>query len=152
MSLKVITKNRQAKFNYELLEKFEAGLCLRGSEVKSLRDGKVNLGDAYGTIRNGEVFLLNCHISPYQAASFDDHEPLRTRKCLLHKSEIKKLVGKIQEKGLTLVPSQLYFKNGKAKVELCLGRSKKTIDKRQTIKKRESDRQLRRTLKQYQQK
>jgi len=149
MGIKIICENRKARFNYELLEKFEAGIVLTGSEVKSLRNGQANLGDAYGIIRGEEAFLLNAHISSYQAASYMDHDPVRTRKLLLHKREINKLIGKTKEKGLTLVPTKMYFKKGKAKVELALGKSKKGPDKRQAIKKRESDRQLRRTLKQY---
>ena len=147
MGIKVICENRKARFNYEILDRFEAGMMLTGSEVKSLRDGKANMGDAYGMIQNGEVFLLNAHIAPYQAATYANHEPLRTRKLLLHAHEIKKLIGKVAEKGFTLIPLKMYFKEGKAKVELALGKSKKTVDKRQTIKKRETDRQLRRTLK-----
>lgn len=145
--IKIICDNRKGTFNYEILDKFEAGIVLQGSEVKSLRAGQANLSDAYGTLRNGEVFLLNCHIASYQAAHYADHEPTRSRKLLLHYSEIQKLVGKIQEKGLTLVPLKLYFKNGKAKVELGLGKSKKMFDKRATIKRREDDRAVRRVLK-----
>lgn len=148
MAIKVICENRKARFNYEILERFEAGMALKGSEVKSLRDGKAHLSDAYGIIQNGEIFLLNAHIAPYTAATFTGHEPLRTRKLLLHAHEIKKLIGKVSEKGLTLIPLKMYFKEGCAKVELALGKSKKTIDKRETIKKRETDRQLRRVMKQ----
>lgn len=148
MGVKIICENRKARFNYELLERYEAGIVLTGSEVKSLRNAKASLGDAYGTIRNEEAYLLNAHIAPYQASSYTDHDPLRTRKLLLHRHEIQKLIGKTKEKGLTLVPLKIYFKKGVAKVELALGKSKKNFDKRRSIKKRESDRQLRRVLKQ----
>ena len=143
----IIAQNRRASFDYELMERFEAGLVLQGSEVKSIRAGKAMLQDAYGVLRGDEIFLLNAHIAPYQAANFSDHEPTRSRKVLLHRSEINKLIGKIREKGLTLVATKLYFKDGRVKIELALGKSKKTIDKRHAIKKRESDRDLRRVLK-----
>ena len=145
--IKIICENRKARFNYEIMERFEAGLVLLGTEVKSLRAGQAHLGDAYATLRGSEVFLLQCHISPYQTRHHADHEPMRPRKLLLHGSEIKKLIGKIQEKGLTLIPLKMYFKEGRAKVELGLCKSKKTIDKRETIKRRESDRQIRREMK-----
>jgi SsrA-binding protein len=145
---KVIATNRKAHFHYEILEKFEAGLCLVGSEVKSLREGKANLSDAYAIIQNNEAFLLNCHISPYSNAGPFNHEPTRTRKLLLHRSEINKLIGKTQEKGLTLIPIRLYFKKGKAKMELGLGKGKKLFDKRETIKRREQDREMAKILKQ----
>lgn len=121
-------------------------MVLKGSEVKSIRNGKVNLGDAYGMVRGGEIFLINCHIASYQAGHYDDHEPLRTRKLLLHDHEISKLIGKIQEKGLTLIPTKMYFKKGLTKVEMALAKSKKVFDKRQAIKKRETDRDLRRMM------
>lgn len=146
-AIKIICENRKARFNYQILDTWEAGLILQGSEVKSLRQGGGNIGDAYAILREGEAFLLNSHIATYQQASHNNHEPLRTRKLLLHKSEIKKLIGKIQEKGLTLIPLKLYFKEGRAKVELGLGKSKKMHDKRQSIKKRETDREVRRQLK-----
>jgi SsrA-binding protein len=147
MPIKIICENKKARFNYELDQRFEAGLALLGSEVKSVRNGKANLVDAYGTIRNGEAYLLNCHIASYQPAHHLDHEPTRTRKLLLHKREIRRLIGKTQEKRLTLVPLKMYFKKGLVKVELALGKSKKTIDKRQTIKKRLQDREMRRVIK-----
>ena len=115
---KLIATNRKAHFNYEIHEKFEAGLCLVGTEVKSLRDGKANLSDAYAMIENDEVFLYNCHIGTYPNAGPFNHEPLRTRKLLLHRREIEKLTGKTVEKGLALIPIRLYFKHGRAKVEL----------------------------------
>lgn len=147
-SIKIICENRKARFHYQILDTWEAGLVLQGSEVKSLRQGGGNIGDAYAILHEGEAFLLNSHIATYQQASHNNHEPLRKRKLLLHKSEIKKLIGKIQEKGLTLIPLKLYFKEGRAKVELGLGKSKKMHDKRQSIKKRETDREVRRQLRQ----
>lgn len=142
-----ICENRQAKFNYQLMDFFEAGLVLRGSEVKSLRAGNAQLRDSYAVVKDGEVFLINAHIGGYEKASYNDHDPLRSRKLLLHKSEIEKLIGKVQEKGLTLIPVKMYFKNGKAKVELALAKSKKIVDKRQTIKKREDERSMQRIMK-----
>jgi len=143
---KIIATNRKANFQYQILEKFEAGLVLQGSEVKSLREGKANLNDAYATFHRGELFLYHCHISPYVHAGPFTHEPLRARKLLLHARELDKLQGKIQEKGLTLIPMKLYFKRGKAKVELGLGKGKKLFDKRETIKRREQDREMARSL------
>ena len=145
--MKIVAQNRKAGFNYQFLQTFEAGLVLQGSEVKSLRDGKANLGDAYALIKNGEVFLLNCHISPYPPAAHTNHEPLRTRKLLLHKKEVEKLIGTLQEKGLTLIPTKLYLKQGRAKVELALAKGKKLFDKRESIKKKESRRAMSRALK-----
>ncbi len=147
MGIKIICENRQARFNYNISDKWEAGIMLTGSEVKSLRDGAVNLGDSYAMLKNGEVFLLQAHISPYKGASYNNHEPMRMRKLLLNKSEIKKMEGKTHEKGLTLVPLKMYFKEGRAKVELGLGQGKTKGDKRESIKKREVDRNLRRVMK-----
>jgi SsrA-binding protein len=144
---KLIASNRKAHFNYQILEKYEAGLSLVGTEVKSLREGKANLSDAYAIIRNDEAFLLNCHISAYSHAGPFNHDPLRTRKLLLHRHEIEKLIGKTQEKGLALIPIRLYFKGGKAKVELGLGKGKKLYDKRETIKRRETDREMAKAMK-----
>src|SRR3990167_3477377 len=144
---KIIATNRKAHFNYEILERYEAGLSLVGSEVKSLREGKANLSDAYAIIRNDEAFLLNCHINPYSHANLLNHEPLRTRKLLLHRHEIQKLIGKTQEKGLTLIPLRLYFKKGKAKVELGVAKGKKLYDKRETIKRREINREMEKAMK-----
>jgi SsrA-binding protein len=141
---KVICENRKARFNYEILEKFEAGLALLGSEVKSLREGGGNLSDAYAHFHKGELWLANCHIAHYKAANQFNHEPIRQRKLLLHRRELERLYGKTQEKGLTLIPMSLYLKNGIVKVELGLGKGKKAHDKRDTIKKRESDRELKR--------
>ncbi len=147
MSEKIICKNRKAYFNYEILEKLEAGMALVGSEVKSLRDGKGDLADSYAEVRHGELWLLNAHISHYPAANQFNHEPTRPRKLLMHRREIDRLMGKLQVKGLTLVPLSLYFKKGRVKAELGLGKGKKAHDKRETIKRRESDRELRRIAK-----
>lgn len=145
--IKIIADNKKGYFNYEILEKFEAGLVLTGSEVKAVRLGKVNLGDAYAMIKNDELFLFQLHITSYQGTHFSNHEPMRTRKLLLHKKEIAKLIGQTEEKGLSLIPLKMYFKDGFAKVELGLGRGKKMFDKRQIIKKKDNDREMRRALK-----
>ncbi|MCB1246926.1 MAG: SsrA-binding protein SmpB [Acidimicrobiia bacterium] len=141
---KVVATNRQARFNYEILDTFEAGIVLTGSEVKSLRAGQVQLKDAYADLRSGELWLESAHISPYQFATDGGHEPERPRKLLLHRREIDRLVGRVREEGLTLVPTQVYFTNGRAKIELGLGKGKKRHDKRQSIiekrQKREMDR------------
>lgn len=147
MSEKIITNNRKARHDYHIIDTLEAGIVLQGTEVKSLRDGKANLKDSYANVRDEEVYLYNMHISPYTHGNINNHDPLRQRKLLLHKKEIKKLIGKTQEKGLTLVPLKLYFKNGKVKVELAIARGKKMYDKREAIAKRESDRELKRVLK-----
>src|SRR5437660_7848584 len=136
-----VTENRKARHDYEILETFEAGMVLTGSEVKSLRAGRANLKDAFARVDRGEVFLLNAHISPYAAASRFGHEPERNRKLLLHRAEIDKLVGRIQERGLTVIPLKLYFKQGRAMVLLGVGRGRKAYDKREAIKKREMDRE-----------
>ncbi len=147
MSEKIITTNRKARHAYQVLETFEAGIALTGTEVKSLRQGRANLKDSYATVRDGEVFLVNAHISPYDHGNIYNHDPVRDRKLLLHRKEIRKLIGKVQEKGLTLVPLKLYFKRGKAKVELALARGKKTYDKRADIAKRDANREIQRELK-----
>ena len=134
---RIVTVNRKARHDYEILEIFEAGIALVGSEVKSLRAGRANLKDGFARIEKGELFLVNAHISPYEAASRSGHDPERARKLLLHRAEIDKLAGKVNERGLTLVPLKIYFKNGRAKVELGLGRGKKAYDKRESIKRRE---------------
>jgi len=131
--------NRNASHNYFLLEKFETGVVLSGTEVKSVRDGLTNLRDSYGLVKDGEVFLLNCHIGPYTHGNIFNHEPLRTRKLLMHKEEIKKLIGKTQQRGLTLIPTRMYFKNGKVKVELALAKGKQLWDKRETERRRTAD-------------
>src|SRR5215218_2627623 len=141
-----IARNKRAKFDYHIIETWEAGLVLTGSEVKSLRDGRANLSDAYGIVKDGEVFLLNLHISPYERASTFNHEPTRTRKLLLHRREIRKMIGSVERQGLTLVPLELYFKQGKAKVALGLGRGKKLYDKRADEKKRDDERDMQRAV------
>ena len=141
-----IASNRQASFRYHLLEKWEAGLVLQGSEVKSLRDGKAQLKDGYAALRDGEVWLYNVHIAQYPPATTENHEPERPRKLLMHKREIERLIGKTREKGLTLVPTRLYFSGGRAKVEIALARGKDAGDKRQTIKEREMKREMERAL------
>jgi SsrA-binding protein len=138
----VIATNRRARFEYEILETFEAGISLLGPEVKSLRAGRANLSEAYAIVRRGEVYLVGAHISPYEQASRDNPEPTRERKLLMHRAEINRLVGKVKERGLTLVPLRLYFKNGRAKVEIALARGKRAHDKRETIRRRETDREL----------
>lgn len=144
---KIICKNRKARFNFEIEDTIEAGIALQGSEVKSLRNGKANLSDSYGKFRDGEVFLVDAHISPYEQANRQNHDPVRDRKLLLHKREIRKLMGKVTERGYSLIPLQLYFKQGKVKVLLGLGKGKKTFDKREAIKKKDQRRELERMLK-----
>jgi SsrA-binding protein len=141
-----VTVNRKARHDFLIEETLEAGLVLAGSEVKALREGKANLKDSYGRLENGEVFLHNAHISPYGPASQFGHEPTRARKLLLHREEIRRLTGKIKERGLTLVPLRLYFKNGRAKVELALARGKKRHDKRDAIREREVRREMERAV------
>jgi len=141
-----IATNRQARFRYELLEKWESGIALQGSEVKSLRDGKANLKDAYALVRDGEVWLHNMHIAPYGPAAGQGHDPERPRKLLMHKQEIERLIGKTQERGLTLVPTRIYFSGPRAKVELALARGKEQRDKRETIREREQKREMERAL------
>lgn len=148
--IKIISDNRKARFLYEILDTYEAGIELVGTEVKSIRAGRVNLRDGYGLMRNGEAWLLNVHISPYEASGdYFNHDPRRTRKLLLKKQEINKLIGKLEQEGLTLVPLKLYFKRGWVKVVLGLGRGKKLHDKRETVKKRQDEREIRRTMKQF---
>ncbi len=144
---KTICKNRRARFQYEIEETMEAGLVLQGSEVKSMRDGRAHLSDAYGRIRNGELYLVKAHVEPYKQANQQNHDPERERKLLLHRREIRRLHVKLRERGLTLVPLEMYFKDGRVKVELALARGKKLYDKRQTIAKRDSDKRLRRLTK-----
>ena len=141
---KVVASNRRARHEYFLLETFETGIALRGTEVKSLRQGKASLQESYATIKNGEVWLVDMHVSPYERGAIDAHEPTRTRKLLLHKKEIRRLVGKLTEKGITLIPLRVYFKNGIAKVELALARGKRAYDKREAIKQREAQREMER--------
>lgn len=141
-----IAVNRRARHEYHIEETFEAGIALLGSEVKALRQGKANLKDSYGRLEGNEVWLWNAHISPYGPASQFGHEPTRTRKLLLHRGEISRLNGKVKERGLTLIPLRLYFKNGRAKVELGLARGKKQHDKREAIKEREVRREMDRAI------
>ena len=145
---KEIAVNRQAFHNYEILERLEAGIVLTGTEIKSARDGKVNLKDAYGLVKSGEVWLLNCHISPYSHGNFANHDPLRTRKLLLNRAEIRKLIGKTTEKGLTLVPLKLYLKNGRLKCELALARGRKLHDKREVSRMKTIDKEARQAVSQ----
>jgi SsrA-binding protein len=135
--------NRIASHNYFLLEKFEAGVALTGTEVKSIRTGLANLKDAYGLVKDNEIYLLNAHIGPYEHGNIHNHAPLRTRKLLMHREEIRKLIGKTQQKGLTLIPTRLYFKNGKVKVELALAKGKQLWDKRETERRRTADQEAR---------
>jgi SsrA-binding protein len=141
-----VATNRQARFRYHLLERWECGIVLQGSEVKSLRDGAIQLKDAYAAVRDGEVWLHNAHIAPYPAAARDNHEPERPRKLLLHRREIERLIGKTQERGLTLVPTRVYFSGPNAKVEIALARGKELHDKRRAIKARDQRREIDRAL------
>lgn len=143
---KLITSNRRARHDYTILDSYEAGIALRGTEVKSLRAGRASLTDAFATVDDGEVFLRNLHIPEYTHGTWTNHEPRRTRKLLLHKAEISKLIGKLQESGLTLVPLQMYFADGKVKVEIALARGKKSYDKRQDLAKREAEREIARVV------
>ena len=142
-----IAENRKAHHDFHLLETFEAGLVLLGTEVKAIREGRVNLRDSYARVEDGEVFLYNVNISSYSHRGYADHEPLRRRKLLLHRDEIRKLIGKTVERGMTLVPVRFYFKNGKVKVAVSLAKGKKEYDKRETIKRREVDRETRAAIK-----
>jgi SsrA-binding protein len=146
---KSIAENRKAFHDFHLLESFEAGLVLLGTEVKAIREGRVNLRDSYARVEDGEVFLYNVNISPYSHRGYADHEPLRRRKLLLHRDEIRKLIGKTVEKGMTLVPVRLYFKDGRVKVQVSLAKGKKDYDKRETIKRREVDRETRAAVKSH---
>ena len=147
MSIKVVATNRKAYHDYEIGDTFEAGLVLAGSEIKSIRAGQVSLQDGFVQFEGGEAWLINVHIAQYDPASRLNHEPRRRRKLLLHRREIQRLMGKVQEKGFTLVPTRLYLKGGRAKVEIALARGKRLYDKRQVIAKRDSDRQIARALK-----
>jgi SsrA-binding protein len=146
--MKSVAVNKTVSHDYLILETFEAGLALVGSEVKSVRAGRVSLKESYAEVRNGEVFLVKCHISPYEAANIFNHDPLRERKLLLHRREIKRLAGKTQERGLTMVPTKVLINDkGKIKLELALVRGKREHEKRETIKKRDADREIRAALK-----
>lgn len=143
---KVVATNRKAYHDYFIQETYEAGISLLGTEVKSLREGKVNLKDSYVIVKNNEAFLLNCHISPYSHGNIQNHDPLRTRKLLLHKREINRLWGALSQKGLTIIPLKVYFKKGKAKVEIGLAKGKRKYEKRESIRKKEARREIERYL------
>jgi len=145
---KNVTVNRRASYDYEFLEHYEAGLILTGTEIKSIRDGRVNLRDAFAIVRGGEAWLHNMHIAEYPAASHFNHEPTRARKLLLHKGEIRHLQGALEQRGLTLIATRLYLKRGRAKVELAVGKGKKSYDKRASIATREANRDIQRAMRQ----
>ena len=147
MAERLIAENRRARHDYQLLERVEAGLVLTGTEVKSLRDGRAELRRAYGDVRDGEIWLVGAHISPYEQGSLGQHDPDRDRKLLLHRREVDSLASKVSERGLTLVPTKLYFRNGRAKVELALARGKELRDKRRDLAKREASREMERAFK-----
>jgi SsrA-binding protein len=149
--LKILSDNRHAAHNYILLERFEAGLVLTGTEVKAARDGKIQLMDSYGDVVNSEAWLVNAHISPYSHGNRENHEPLRRRKLLLHRREIDKLLGKTREKGLTLVPTKIYLKNGRIKCELALGKGKKLHDKREAERTRTQENEARAAMRRHNQ-
>ena len=142
-----IAENRKAFHDYLILDTFEAGIVLVGTEVKAIREGRVNLRDSYGRVEAGEVFVYNIHISPYSHRGYADHEPTRRRKLLLHKAEIRKLVGKTVERGMTLVPVRMHFKNGRVKLAIALAKGKRTYDKRERIRRRETERETRAAIK-----
>ena len=145
--IKIVTENRKARHNYHIEEQIEAGMVLLGTEVKSLRSGRANLKDSYGRIKNGELYLYQMHISPYPFAYYDNHDPLRPRKLLLNKSELKRMIAKIKAKGFSVIPLRVYFKNGKAKITISLARGKRKYDKRESIKNREMKREIDRAKK-----
>ncbi|HUW14079.1 MAG TPA: SsrA-binding protein SmpB [Anaerolineae bacterium] len=149
MTIKTVATNRKAFRDYEILDRFETGIVLTGTEIKSLRSGRANLRDSYATVRNGEVWMINAHISPYTHGNRENHEPRRERKLLLHRKEISRLVGKVQEKGWTMVPLRIYLKGPRAKVELALVRGKRLYDKRREIAKRDFDREVQRAVKDW---
>ena len=144
---RLIADNRKARHDYHLFDTYEAGIALLGTEVKAIREGRVNLKDSYGRVENGEVFLYNLHISPYSHRGYAAHEPLRKRKLLLNRAEIRKLIGKMVERGFTLVPVRMYFKNGRVKVAVSVAKGKKIYDKRETIRRRQVDRETRAMVK-----
>ena len=148
---RMVSENRKALHDYHILETFEAGVVLQGTEVKAIREGRVNLRDSFARLENGEVFVYNVHISPYSHRGYADHEPTRKRKLLLHRQEIRKLIGKTVERGMTLVPTRMYFKNGHVKVAISLARGKKAHDKRETIKRRDAERETRAAVKERRQ-
>jgi len=145
--METIIRNKKARHDFSIIESLEAGIVLQGNEIKSIREGKANLADSFARIENGEVFLYNFHVSPYLQGNIYNHDPLRAKKLLLHRSQIKRLIGKVQQRGFTLVPLRVYFRNGMAKVELAVAKGKKSYDKRQDIAKREAQREMERELK-----
>ena len=145
--MEIVSTNKKARFNYEIIEKIEAGISLKGTEVKSIRNKNVSISESYAQIKENEVFLHNLHISPYEQGNRENHDPIRVRKLLLHKHEIKKLVSKIQLKGLSLVPLSIYLRKGKIKIELAVGRGKRLVDKRESIKKKTIEREIDRIVK-----
>jgi len=145
--IKIVTENRKARYNYHIEEQIEAGMVLLGTEVKSLRSGRANLKDSYGRIKNGELYIYQMHISPYPFAYYDNHDPLRPRKLLLNKSELKRMIAKIKAKGFSVIPLRVYFKNGKAKITISLARGKRKYDKRESIKNKEMKREMDRAKK-----
>jgi SsrA-binding protein len=147
---KMICVNKQAPFSYYIEDKFEAGIVLQGTEVKALREGRANLKESFARVKDNEIVLYDCHISPYSHGNQLNHDPIRPRKLLLHRREIKRLIGKVSERGYTLVPLALYFKDGKAKLELGLGKGKKLHDKREVMKERDAKREVERAFKQHQ--
>jgi SsrA-binding protein len=147
-STETVARNRKARHEYQILDTWEAGLVLTGTEVKSLREGKVNISDAYGTVRDGQVYLINMNVSPYERGGYVNHEPTRSRKLLLHKREIRKLIGGVERQGLTLVALELYFKGGRAKVRIALAKGKKLHDKRDDSRRKDAERDMARALRQ----
>ena len=145
--MEIVSTNKKARFNYGIIEKIEAGIALKGTEVKSIRNRNVSIGESYAQIKDDEVFLHNLHISPYEQGNRENHDPIRVRKLLLHKREIKKLVARTQQKGLSLVPLSIYLRKGKIKVELAIGRGKRLVDKREAIKKKTIEREIERIVK-----
>ncbi|WP_207678018.1 SsrA-binding protein SmpB [Desulfonema magnum] len=148
-NIKMVTENRKARHDYSVIDQYEAGMVLSGTEVKSLRVGRAHLKDSYAKIKNGEVFVHQMHIGPYPFAYYGNHDPLRPRKLLLHNHEIKKLIGKVKEKGFSLIPLRVYFKNGKAKMAIALAKGKKSHDKREAIRRRDEQRYLERERKDF---
>jgi SsrA-binding protein len=146
-SIKIVSQNKKARHDYEIINTYEAGIVLKGTEVKSIRAGKINISDSYAKIKNGEVWLINAHISEYEKGNYNNHDPLRDRKLLLNKREIRKLISYTQEKGMTLVPLKVYFKKGKAKIELAVAKGKKLYDKREDIAKKDLQREYQRKIK-----
>ena len=146
-AIEPVARNRRARFDYEIIDSWEAGIVLTGTEVKSLRNGKATIGDAYGIIKDGEIWLLNLHIAPYEQGNRFNHEATRTRKLLMHGREIRRLIGAVERQGLTLVATEIYFKNGRAKVRLALGRGKKSHDKRAAMREADDKREMARAVK-----